>query len=95
MRSYRRQLLGDFRFPDRRSPFDLDGDLAVVAADITWGLADLLDGPTRPRTAGPIEQIRRSLICLSAYLRDCDSFVVSPAEVRKSFPQNSQVTAAQ
>jgi integrase len=64
-----------FRFPDRRSPFDLTAISQRWLRDITWDcLADLLDGPTRPRTAGPVEQIRRSLVCLSAYLRDCDPF---------------------
>lgn len=64
-----------FRFPDRRSPFDLAAISQRWLRDITWDyLADLLDGPGRPRTAGPLEQIRRALVCLSAYLRECDPF---------------------
>ena len=64
-----------FRFPDRRAPFDLAAISQRWLRDITWDyLADLLDGPGRPRTAGPLEQIRRSLVCLSAYLRECDPF---------------------
>ena len=64
-----------FRFPDRRSAFDLTGISQRWLRDITWDhLADVLDGPARPRTAGPIEQVRRSLVCLSAYLRECDPF---------------------
>ena len=64
-----------FRFPDRRSAFDLTAISQRWLRDITWDhLADVLDGPARPRTAGPIEQVRRSLVCLSAYLRECDPF---------------------
>jgi len=37
-------------------------------------LAEVLEGPRRPRSAYTFEQIRRSLICLSAYLTDCDRF---------------------
>jgi len=62
-----------FRFPNRRSAFDLTGISQRWLRDISWDcLADILDGPARPRTAGPIEQIRRSLVCLSAYLYDND-----------------------
>ena len=41
--------------------------------NLTWDfLASLLDGPDRPRTQGPIEQFRRSMVCFSTYLADCD-----------------------
>jgi integrase len=32
----------------------------------------MLDGPRRPRTAGPLEQIRRTMVCFSAYLDGCE-----------------------
>jgi len=34
--------------------------------------ADVLDGPNRPRSQGVFEQVRRSIVCLSSYLRDCE-----------------------
>jgi integrase len=59
------------RFPDRRSAFDLTAISQQWLRDLGWDyLASVLDGPGRPRTAGPFEQARRSLACLSAYLRD-------------------------
>jgi len=62
-----------FRFPDRRSVFDLTAIEQRWLRDLTWDhLADVLDGPNRPRTHGAFEQIRRSIVCLSTYLRDCD-----------------------
>jgi integrase len=62
-----------FRFPDRRSAFDLTTISHRWLRDLTWDfLASLLDGPDRPRTQGPVEQVRRSMVCFSAYLADCD-----------------------
>ena len=62
-----------FRFPDRRRAFDLTAITQRWLRDLTWDyLADVFDGPGRPRTAAPIEQIRRSLVCLSAFLHDCE-----------------------
>lgn len=62
-----------FRFPDRRSAFDLTAISHRWLRDLTWDfLAGLLDGPDRPRTQGPVEQVRRSIVCFSTYLADCD-----------------------
>jgi len=64
-----------FRFPDRRSAFDLTAISQCWLRDLTWDyLADVLDGPGRPRTQGPLEQVRRSLVCLSVYLHECDAY---------------------
>lgn len=61
-----------FRFSDRRSPFDLTAIAQRWLRDFGWDyLADLSDSPRRPRTSGTFEQIRRSLVCFSAYLTDC------------------------
>ncbi len=63
------------RFPDRRSAFDLTAIPQRWLRDLGWDyLASVLDGPARPRTAGPFEQARRSLACLGAYLRDRAAF---------------------
>lgn len=62
-----------FRFPDRRSVFDLTAIGQRWLRDLTWDyLADLLDGSHRPRTQGVFEQVRRSMVCFSTYLLDCD-----------------------
>lgn len=62
-----------FRFPDRRSAFDLTTISHRWLRHLTWDfLANLLDGPDRPRTQGPVEQVRRSMVCFSTYLADCD-----------------------
>jgi len=62
-----------FRFPDRRSVFDLTTIRQRWLRDLTWDyLADLLDGSHRPRTQGVFEQVRRSMVCFSTYLLDCD-----------------------
>ena len=59
------------RFPDRRSAFDLTAIPQPWLRELGWDyLASALDGPGRPRTAGPFEQARRSLVCLAAYLHD-------------------------
>ena len=59
------------RFPDRRSAFDLTAIPQRWLRDLGWDyLASVLDGPRRPRTQGPFEQARRSLVCLGAYLHD-------------------------
>lgn len=64
-----------FRFPDRRSAFDLTAISQRWLRDLTWDfLADQLDSPGHPRTQGPFEQVRRSIVCFSAYLSDCDPF---------------------
>jgi integrase len=61
-----------FRFPDRRSAFDLTGIPQPWLRDLGWDyLAFVLDGPGRPRTQGPFEQARRALVCFGAYLQDC------------------------
>lgn len=62
-----------FRFPDRRSAFDLTAIDWRWLRDLTWDyLADELDGPKRPRSQGPIEAARRAVICFSTYLSDCE-----------------------
>ncbi|MGH3288414.1 MAG: hypothetical protein ACRDPD_27655 [Streptosporangiaceae bacterium] len=49
-----------FRFPGRRSPFDLSSIPQRWLRELGWDyLAFVLDGPRRPRTAGPLEQARR------------------------------------
>lgn len=64
-----------FRFPDRRSPFDLTAIPQRWLRDLGWDyLAAMLDGPRRPRTQGPFEQARRALVCLGAYLKDCTPY---------------------
>jgi integrase len=62
-----------FRFPDRRSPFDLTAITQTWLRNLLWDyLAAQLDGPDHARTASPFEQARRSLVCFGAYLADCD-----------------------
>ncbi|EID81578.1 hypothetical protein W59_02446 [Rhodococcus opacus RKJ300 = JCM 13270] len=62
-----------FRFPDRRSVFDLTSIGQRWLRDLTWDyLAERLDEPNRPRTQGTFEQLRRSIVCFSTYLTDCD-----------------------
>jgi len=62
-----------FRFPGRRSPFDLTAVAQRWLRDLAWDhLAAVLDGPNRPRTQGGVEQVRRSIVCLSSYLLDCE-----------------------
>ena len=62
-----------FRFPDRRTPFDLTAVSQPWLRNLTWDfLASLLDSPDRPRTSGPIAQFRRSMVCFSTYLAECD-----------------------
>ena len=64
-----------YRFAGRRFAFDLTPISQRWLRDLTWDyLANVLDGPRRPRSAGPFEQIRRSLIGLSAYLAECDPY---------------------
>ena len=61
-----------FRFPDRRSVFDLNQISQRWLRELTWDhLAAVLDGPNRPRTQKPLEAIRRAVVCFSAYLHDC------------------------
>jgi len=60
-----------FRFPDRRSAFDLTGIPQRWLRDLGWDyLAFVLDGPGRPRTQGSFEQTRRALVCFGTYLQD-------------------------
>lgn len=62
-----------FRFPDRRSAFDLTAIPQPWLRNLVWDyLADQLDGPGHPRTQGTFEQIRRSIVCFSSYLSDRD-----------------------
>jgi integrase len=64
-----------YRFSGRRAAFDLTPISQRWLRDLTWDyLANVLDGPRRPRSAGPFEQVRRSLICLSAHLAECDPY---------------------
>ena len=61
------------RFPDRRSAFDLAAIPQPWLRDLTWDyLAGQLDLPSHPRTQGPFEQARRSIVCFGTYLLDCD-----------------------
>jgi integrase len=75
-----------FRFPNRRSVFDLTAISQRWLRDITWDyLANVLDGPRRPRTAGTFEEIRRSVVCFSAFLTDCDPGLgASPATLTEN-----------
>lgn len=62
-----------FRFPDRRSTFDLTAISRLWLRDLTWDyMASELDGPRRPRSQGPFEAIRRAIICFGTYLTNCD-----------------------
>ena len=62
-----------FRFPDRRSAFDLTAISQRWLRDLTWDyLADQLDGPRHPRTQGTFETLRRSMVCFATYLSECD-----------------------
>ena len=62
-----------FRFPDRRSAFDLTAIDRRWLRDLTWDyLADELDGPKRPRSQGPFEAARRAIICFATYLSECE-----------------------
>lgn len=61
-----------FRFPDRRSPFDLTAIRQRWMRDLTWDyLAWCLDQPDHVRTAGSFEQARRTMVCFSTFLADC------------------------
>ncbi|WP_276761772.1 tyrosine-type recombinase/integrase [Mycolicibacter arupensis] len=58
-----------FRLSDRRSPFDLRAVTQDWLRTLTWDLiATIFDSPDRPRTAGPVEQLRRCSVTLSAFL---------------------------
>lgn len=58
-----------FRLKERRSPFDLRGVTQSWLRTLTWDLiATIFDSPDRPRTAGPIDQLRRCSLTLSAFL---------------------------
>ena len=63
-----------FRFPDRRSPFDLTGDLAAVAAGHHLGLPGRPAGRAEPAPRPPVRSSRpaASLVCFSAYLHERD-----------------------
>ena len=62
-----------FRFPNRRSAFDPAAIEQRWLRDLAWDhLAAVLDGPNRPRAQGGFEGVRRSIVCLSSYVRDCD-----------------------
>jgi integrase len=61
------------RFPDRRSAFDLTDIPQPWLRDLTWDfIASQLDSPSRPRTQGPFEATRRSIVSFGTYLTDCD-----------------------
>jgi integrase len=63
-----------FRFPDRRSAFDLTSIPQRWLRDLTWDhLASELDGPGRPRTQAPFEAVRRAIVSFGTYLADCDA----------------------
>jgi len=60
-----------FRFPQRRSVFDLTAIAQPWLRDLTWEyLADVLDGPARPRTQGPFDAIRRAMVSFGDYLTE-------------------------
>ena len=62
-----------FKFADRRSPFDLTAISQRWLRDLAWDyMADILDGPRRPRRQGSFETTRRSIVCFSAYLAERD-----------------------
>ena len=62
-----------FRFPDRRSAFDLTAISQPWLRNLLWDyLAARLDGPDHAPHGEPFEQARRSLVCFGAYLADCD-----------------------
>ena len=62
-----------FRFVERCSPFDLTAIPQRWLRDLVWDyFASQLDGSRHPRTQGPFEQARRSIICFGTYLLDCD-----------------------
>ena len=63
-----------FRFPDRRSAFDLTCIPQRWLRDLTWDyLASELDGPGRPRTQGSFETGRHAIASFGTYLADCDA----------------------
>ncbi len=62
-----------FRFPDRRSSFDLTSIPQRWLRDLTWDyMASELDGPGRPRSQGPFDAARRAIVSFGTYLSDCD-----------------------
>ncbi|MGO9899421.1 MAG: tyrosine-type recombinase/integrase [Solirubrobacteraceae bacterium] len=62
-----------FRFPDRRSSFDLTSIPQRWLRDLTWDyMASELDEPGRPRTQGPFDAARRAIVSFGTYLLDCD-----------------------
>jgi hypothetical protein len=62
-----------FRFPERRSVFDLSQISQRWLRDLTWDhLAAVLDGPNPPRTAGSFETTRRAIVSFSDYLTERD-----------------------
>ena len=75
-----------FRFPGRRTTFDLTGIRQRWLRDLTWEyLASQLDGSDHPRTQGPFEEARRSIISFGTYLSDCEPRGGSvPAELSES-----------
>jgi integrase len=63
-----------FRFPERRSAFDLTCIPQRWLRDLTWDyLASELDGPGRPRTQGSFETVRHAIVSFGTYLADCDA----------------------
>ena len=60
-----------FRFPQRRSPFDLHAIEQRWLRDLTWDwFADMFDSSRRPRSPGLFEAARRGVVVLSAFLRE-------------------------
>jgi hypothetical protein len=56
-------------FPQRMSHFDLTGIPQRWLRDLTWDhLAGVLRSPSRPRSAGPFDDIRRAAVELGAFL---------------------------
>lgn len=61
-----------FRFPERRSPFDLRPIPQPWLRGLTWDyLAAQFDNPGHARTQSSFEEARRAVVCFGAFLRDC------------------------
>ena len=57
------------KFRDRASPFNLTSIPQQWLREVTWDvMAEFIDGPSCPRTAAPLEQMRRSVTVLGTWL---------------------------
>jgi integrase len=60
-----------FRFPNRRSPFDLTAIRQNWLRELAWDFfADSFDSPSRNRTQSSTEGTRRAIVSLSTYLHE-------------------------